>query len=78
MALQRRSFLELRLKGPSVNMNAIGAKAIVFAKMSGTPFGEMRTYEKFPVRGFQGSMEVPLHIGLDKTQCGFYPSCLAG
>ena len=28
---------------------------------------EIRTYEKFPVRGFQGSMEVPLHIGLDKT-----------
>jgi hypothetical protein len=57
----KRSFLELKLKGPSHNINAIGAKAIVFAKK------EIRTYEKFPVRGFQGSMEVPLHIGLYKT-----------
>ncbi|HET6766462.1 MAG TPA: VCBS repeat-containing protein [Chitinophagaceae bacterium] len=57
----KRSFLELRLKGSPLNPNAIGVKAIVFAK------NEIRTYEKFPVRGFQGSMEVPLHIGLDKT-----------
>ena len=57
----KRSFLELELKGSPLNLNAIGAKAIVFAK------NEIRTYEKFPVRGFQGSMEVPLHIGLDKT-----------
>ena len=57
----KRSFLELQLKGSQSNLNAIGAKAIVFAK------NEIRTYEKFPVRGFQGSMEVPLHIGLDKT-----------
>ena len=57
----KKSFLELRLKGDSLNINAIGAKAVVFAK------NEIRTYEKFPVRGFQGSMEVPLHIGLDKT-----------
>ena len=64
----KKSFLELKLKGPSANINATGAKAIVFTKnVQGTPFGEVRTYEKFPVRGFQGSMEVPLHIGLDNT-----------
>src|SRR6187551_2843061 len=57
----KKSFLELKLKGSSENINAIGAKAIVFTK------NEVRTYEKFPVRGFQGSMEVPLHIGLDNT-----------
>jgi len=57
----KRSFIELKLKGSSENINAIGTKAIVFTK------NEVRTYEKFPVRGFQGSMEVPLHIGLDKT-----------
>ena len=57
----KKSFLELKLKGSSTNINATGAKAIVFAN------SEVRTYEKFPVRGFQGSMEVPLHIGLDKT-----------
>ena len=57
----KKSFLELKLKGHELNINAIGAKAIVFAGK------EIRTYEKFSVRGFQGSMEVPLHIGLDKT-----------
>jgi hypothetical protein len=57
----KKSFLELKLKGSPANINATGAKAIVFTK------NEVRTYEKFPVRGFQGSMEVPLHIGLDKT-----------
>jgi len=64
----RKSFLELKLKGSSGNINATGAKAIVFTKnVQGIPFGEVRTYEKFPVRGFQGSMEVPLHIGLNNT-----------
>jgi hypothetical protein len=58
----KKSFVELMLKGPAGNVNAIGAKAIVFAG------AELRTYEKFPVRGFQGSMEVPLHIGLDSTR----------
>ncbi len=51
-------WIELTLKGDEQNINAIGAKAIVFAK------NEMRTYEKYPVRGFQSSMEIPLHIGL--------------
>ncbi|TAL46785.1 MAG: CRTAC1 family protein, partial [Chitinophagaceae bacterium] len=54
----KKSFVELKLKGSSQNINATGAKAIVYAA------DEIRTYEKFPVRGFQGSMEVPLHIGL--------------
>lgn len=58
---EKKSFLEIKLKGPANNINAIGAKVIVFEKNS------TRTYEKFPVRGFQGSMEVPLHIGLHKT-----------
>ena len=44
----KRSFLELNLKGPLHNINAIGAKAIVFAK------NEIRTYEKFPVAGLPG------------------------
>jgi len=57
----KKTFLELKLKGSPENLNAIGTKAIVFTK------NEVRTYEKFPVRGFQGSMEVPLHIGLDKA-----------
>jgi enediyne biosynthesis protein E4 len=51
-------WIELKLKGDSQNINAIGTKVIVFAK------NEIRTYEKYPVRGFQSSMEVPLHIGM--------------
>ena len=51
-------WIQLNLKGDSQNKNAIGAKGIVFAK------NEVRTYEKYAVRGFQSSMEVPLHIGL--------------
>ncbi|HEX6848921.1 MAG TPA: VCBS repeat-containing protein, partial [Chitinophagaceae bacterium] len=57
----KKSFLELKLRGPSTNINATGAKVIVFTA------NELRTYEKFPVRGFQGSMEVPVHIGLVNT-----------
>ena len=57
----KKAFVEVNLKGAPANVHAIGAKAIVFVK------NEIRTYEKFPVRGFQGSMEAPLHIGLDKT-----------
>jgi hypothetical protein len=29
---------------------------------------EIRTYDKFPVHGFLSSMEIPLHIGLEKTK----------
>ncbi|MDP9230830.1 MAG: VCBS repeat-containing protein, partial [Bacteroidota bacterium] len=57
-----KNFLELKLKGPSKNVNAVGTKAIVFAS------GQIRIYEKYPVRGFQSSMEIPIHIGLDKTK----------
>jgi hypothetical protein len=59
---QKKSFIELKLKGDSNNINATGTKAIVFAG------NEIRTYEKFPVRGFQGSMEIPMHIGLNNSK----------
>ena len=59
---EKKSFIELKLKGDKQNINATGAKAIVFAG------NEIRTYEKFPVRGFQGSMEIPLHIGLHQSK----------
>ena len=58
----KKSYIELKLKGPWNNINATGAKAIVFVG------NEIRTYEKFPVRGFQGSMEIPLHIGLSAAK----------
>jgi hypothetical protein len=58
---KNRPYVEIKLKGPSKNMNAIGAKIFLFCK------GGIRTYEKFPVRGFMSSMETPVHIGLYKT-----------
>ena len=57
-----KAFLEVKLKGSSKNINAVGAKIIVYAN------SEVRTYEKYPVRGFQSSMEIPMHIGLDKAK----------
>lgn len=57
-----KPFLEVRLKGPQKNINAIGAKMLVYDS------NEIRTYEKYPVRGFQSSMEIPMHIGLHKTK----------
>jgi hypothetical protein len=57
-----KSFVEIRLKGPEKNINALGAKIVLFAN------GGIRTYEKYPVRGFLSSSEGPVHIGLDKTK----------
>jgi hypothetical protein len=57
-----RPFVEIKLKGPEKNINALGAKIILFAN------GTIRTYEKYPAKGFQSSMEEPLLIGLDKTK----------
>lgn len=54
----QKKWLKLQLKGDTKNINAVGAKAIVFAQ------NEIRTFESYPVRGFQSSMQVPLHIGL--------------
>jgi len=59
---KNKPWLELKLKGPEKNRNAIGAKVLVFAN------GETRVYEKSPVHGFLSSMEIPMHIGLDKTK----------
>ncbi|QEC67776.1 hypothetical protein FRZ67_10890 [Panacibacter ginsenosidivorans] len=53
--------IEVKLKGPPKNINALGAKLLVFAGDS------MRTYEKYPVHGFLSSMEIPLHIGTYKS-----------
>jgi hypothetical protein len=57
-----RPYIDLKLKGSSKNINAIGAKVLVYDS------NEIRSYEKYPVRGFQSSMEIPIHIGLYKTK----------
>ena len=53
-----KSFIQLQLKGPARNINATGAKVVLFTGSS------IQLYEKSPVHGFQSSMELPLHIGL--------------
>jgi hypothetical protein len=59
---KERTFLELKLKGPAKNTNAIGTKIIVYANDS------IRLYEKFPVHGFLSSTETSMHIGLYNTK----------
>jgi len=53
--------LTLKLQGLKGNLQAIGTKILVYAR------GEVRSYEKFPVRGFQSSMEGPLQIGMGQV-----------
>ena len=57
-----KPFVEIKLKGPEKNSKAVGAKVVLFAN------GGIRTYEKNPAKGFQSSMEIPLHIGLVNTK----------
>ncbi|ULQ56399.1 VCBS repeat-containing protein [Flavihumibacter rivuli] len=52
------NWLDIQLKGPAGNNKAIGAMAVAYTSKG------IQTLEKFPVRGFQSSMEVPLHLGL--------------
>jgi enediyne biosynthesis protein E4 len=59
---KNQAYVEIKLKGPAKNINALGAKIVLFAN------GGIRTYEKYPVRGFLSSMETPIHIGLEKTR----------
>lgn len=55
-------YIRVNVKGDVSNVNAIGAKIIVFCD------SEKLVAEKFPVRGFQSSMEVPLQVGLGKRK----------
>jgi hypothetical protein len=54
--------LNIKIKGPDRNPDALGSKAVVFANNG------VRVYEKFPVHGFLSSMETPLQIGLTNTR----------
>jgi len=50
-------YISVTAKGDSLNVNAIGSRLILFS-------GDKRlTVEKYPVRGFQSSMELPLQLG---------------
>ncbi len=59
---ENNSSVSISLKGAENNINAIGAKVILFAN------GGIRTYEKITARGFQSSMEIPMLIGLQNTK----------
>ncbi|MEQ1675709.1 MAG: VCBS repeat-containing protein [Chitinophagaceae bacterium] len=54
--------VQINLKGSSRNVNAVGAKVILYSG------NEIRTYEKNPAKGFISSMEVPLLIGIKNTK----------
>jgi enediyne biosynthesis protein E4 len=59
---QAKNAVQVTLKGPSSNINAIGTKIIVFDSSG------IRLYEKFTVKGFQSSMEIPLNLGTNKIK----------
>jgi hypothetical protein len=59
---KNKLYATIKLKGTENNINAIGAKIIVYANDG------IRTYENNPVHGFQSSMQGPVHIGLYNTK----------
>lgn len=60
-AKEPANYLDIALRGSNQNKNAIGSKVIVFTKT------DTRLFDKFPVHGFQSSIEIPVHIGLERT-----------
>ena len=58
MIKRDNNYIDIILKGTADNKNAIGAKVLLFSG------NKSERYEKFPVRGFLSSMEVPLQIGM--------------
>ena len=63
-----RKYLRLELIGPPENRQAVGTKVIIATKEGES----VQYYEKYPVHGFQSSMEVPLQFGItsDSTYVG--------
>lgn len=57
-----KAYVDIKLKGASGNINAVGAKAVLFSA------GQVYLYEKQTVHGFMSGMEIPIHIGLDKIK----------
>jgi hypothetical protein len=57
-----KRYVQIKLTGPEKNVNALGAKVVVFAG------DEICLYEKQPVHGFLSAMEIPVHIGLERIK----------
>ncbi len=53
------NYLSFNLKGTTSNAAAVGARIVVFKKG-----GETITVENFPVRGYQSSALIPIHVGV--------------
>jgi hypothetical protein len=53
---------QLILKGPAGNRNALGTKILIYSGSS------IFSFEKYPVRGFQSSMEEPLQVSLGNSK----------
>lgn len=58
----KSDFASIKLVGPKLNNNAIGAKIWMFQKE------KVSTYEMQTVHGFQSSMLAPIHIGMANIQ----------
>jgi hypothetical protein len=56
-----KSSLQIKLRGRASNVNAVGAKIIVYTNSG------VRTYQKYPVKGFLSSMEIPILVVINKT-----------
>ena len=59
---KEKTSLQIILKGSGENINAIGAKLVLYTNNG------IRTYEKNPAKGFISSMETPLLIGIKNTR----------
>ena len=57
----KQSSVTIALKGDKKNINAVGSRVIVYTK------NDVRTYEKYPVKGFLSSMENPVLIGIENS-----------
>ncbi len=57
-----RSFMQVKVKGPEKNINAVGSRIVLFSG------NQVRTYEKYGAKGFMSSMEIPFLIGLKNTR----------
>jgi hypothetical protein len=53
------AYLSFQFNGDPKNLNAIGTRVAIFKKN-----GEQKVEEFYPVRGYQSSAMVPLHIGI--------------
>lgn len=59
---KQKPAVDIILHGDSANKNAIGARLAAFSG------NKIYNFEKYPVHGFMGSMEIPLHVGLDSIK----------